>query len=174
MGLIALIIIIILAVAILPYIFYLLSLQRALGKCSPENRALTPGLVWLLLIPVFSLIWNFIVVVKISQSLEAEFRSRNIPGQNSPGLGVGLAMCSLSFVAFIPWVGFLAAIAGFVCWIVYWVRISGYSSRLGPGRTSSAIQREVATTTDGYCGKCGSPVEAGSQFCAMCGQSVPV
>lgn len=37
-------------------IFYLLTLMRALQKCSPQSRTMQPGMVWLLLIPLFNLI----------------------------------------------------------------------------------------------------------------------
>jgi hypothetical protein len=36
---------------LLPAIFFLLTLQRALGRCSPESRTMEPGEVWLLLYP---------------------------------------------------------------------------------------------------------------------------
>jgi hypothetical protein len=47
---------IIFAVLILPTVFFLLTQQRALSKCSPINRIMSPGLVWLQIIPFFQLI----------------------------------------------------------------------------------------------------------------------
>ncbi len=114
-------------------VFFLLSMQKALNRCSPANRTLEPGMVWLQLIPVFGIVWSFFVVLRTSGSLDAEIRSRNITGiERSPGRGAGLASCILSawvsLVGWIPYVGlflsFLPGLAGMVCWIVYWVRIS--------------------------------------------------
>lgn len=122
-------------------IFFLLSMQKALNRCSPSNRTMEPGMVWLQLIPVFGMVWSFFVVLKTSESLDAEIRYRNITGQErNPGRGVGLASCILSawvsLVGWIPYIGlflsFLPGIACVVCWIIYWVRISRTAGILVP------------------------------------------
>ncbi len=122
-------------------ILFLLSMQKALNRCSPSSRTMEPGMVWLQLIPVFGMVWSFFVVLKTSESLDAEIRARNITGQErNPGRGVGLASCILSawvsLVGWIPYIGlflsFLPGIAGVVCWIIYWVRISGITRILDP------------------------------------------
>ena len=46
---------------LLPQIFYIRTLQRALQRCSPESQTMRPALVWLILIPGFNLFWHFIV-----------------------------------------------------------------------------------------------------------------
>jgi len=118
-------------IAVIPGIFYLLTLQRALERCSPEARTTSPGKVWLLLIPLFNLAWGFILVGEIAKSLHNEFARRNILDvEAQPGKSLGLAMCVLSLTSFIPVLGIAGALAGFVCWILYWVKISGYSQRL--------------------------------------------
>jgi hypothetical protein len=118
------------AIFLIPTIFYLLTLQKALSRCSIESRTLSPGLVWLQLIPLFNLVWVFIVVINVSKSLGNEFRKRGIPELPAPGQGVGLAMAICSVVSIIPFVGYLTGIAAFVCWIIYWVKVAGCSSRL--------------------------------------------
>lgn len=114
-------------------IFFLLTMQKALNRCSPENRTLEPGMVWLALIPLFGMVWSFFIVLRTSESLGAELRHRSIPGmESSPGRGVGLASCILSawvsLVGWIPYLGLflssLPALAGAVCWVVYWVKVS--------------------------------------------------
>src|SRR5271166_2160891 len=66
------------AIMLLPMIFYLLTLQKAFSRCSPENRAMAPGMVWLMLIPLFNLVWHFIVVTNLSKTLGTEFQRRGI------------------------------------------------------------------------------------------------
>jgi hypothetical protein len=107
-------------------IFYILTLQKALNRCSPENRQMAPGMVWLLLIPIFNVIWNFFVVLKIAASLGAEFAKRGITSEPAPGKNIGLAFAILSVLSWVPFVG----IAAFVCWIIYWVKINGFASQL--------------------------------------------
>ena len=115
---------------LIPIIFFILTLQRAFERCAPAHRAMTPGLVWLLLIPLFNLIWNFMVVTNLAKSLEREYRSRNIPAQLESAKSIGLAWAILSCCSIIPVLGLLAALAGFVVWIVYWVKIAGLSKAL--------------------------------------------
>jgi len=111
-------------------VLYLLTLYRALNRCSIESRAMQPGLVWLNLIPCFSLVWNFVIVNNLSKSLDAEFKKRGIPAEDRPGQTIGLAMAILCAVSLIPCVNYLAGPAAFICWIIYWVQIAGYSGKL--------------------------------------------
>ena len=121
---------IILVIILIPFILFLLTLQRALERCSPECRTTSPGTVWLMLIPLFNIVWEFLLVMRIAESLENEFKKRNMPHEPKPGQSIGLAMCILSVCGIIPILGILAGIAGFVCWILYWVKIYGFSNDL--------------------------------------------
>jgi len=117
---------------LLPTIFFLLTLQKALNRCAPESRTMTPGQVWLMLIPVFNMVWQFIMVDRVASSLANEFRRRNIVGDAEPGKSLGLAYCILVVTSIIPVIGILTGIAGLVCGIVYWVKIANYSAQLIP------------------------------------------
>jgi hypothetical protein len=121
---------VILGIMVIPVIFFLLTLQKALERCSIDSRTTTPGSVWLLLIPVFNLVWQFIIVAKISESLHNEFTKRNILEDPQPGKSIGITFCVLDVCSIIPIIGIITSIAAFVCWILYWVKISGYSSKL--------------------------------------------
>lgn len=118
--------------AIIPGIFYTLTLQRALSRCAPESRTMEPGMVWLLYIPLFTLIWNFVVVNRVSASLQNEFRRRGLAGPVDTGRGVGLAMSVLACLSAIPILGILCALAAVVCWIVYWAKVAALSGQLLP------------------------------------------
>lgn len=120
-----------LIIVLIPTIFYLISLQKVLGRCRPENRTLEPGMVWLLLIPLFNIVWQFLVVNHISNSLKKEFEARGEqPDEAEPGKGIGLAMCITNVVSIVPYLGTVVGIASFVLWIIYWVKIAGYSNRI--------------------------------------------
>lgn len=123
---------------LLPGILYILTLQRALERCAPIARTMQPGMVWLLLIPLFNLVWGFIVVLGLSRSLANEFARRGMPSPEAePGQSIGLAMCICACCGVIPVLGLLGSLASVVLWIMYWVKISGYSQTL-------AIQAAVA------------------------------
>jgi hypothetical protein len=119
-------------IAYIPFIFFLNTLQNTLKAVSPHNRRMSPGQVWLSLIPFFNIVWNFIVVIRVADSLADEFFERGMHSEEArPGYGVGLAYCILGICGLIPFLGTLASLAGFVCWIVYWVKIAGYKNKLG-------------------------------------------
>ncbi len=117
-----------LALFILPAVFFLLTLQKTLKVISRENQKMPPSNVWLMLIPFFNIIWQFIVVNKISKSIGAECFKLNIPTtDDKPTYSSGLAwnICSLLF--FIPLIGALAALITF---IIYWVKVNEYKKLL--------------------------------------------
>lgn len=117
------------AVLVVPFTLYFLTLQKALSRCSPECRTLRPGLVWLLAIPLFNGIWYFVVVNALSKSLHNEFEKRNIAEHPAPGRNLGFALCILCIMSMAPYLR-LVSVAALVCWIVYWVKIAGYSAKL--------------------------------------------
>ena len=111
-------------------ILYILSLQKALNRCAPENRAMEPGLVWLLLIPCFWYVWHFFIVINMAKSLGAEFQKRGIAEEPEPGKVIGLVASILWPCGWIPLLGYLCGPAALICWIIYWVKIAGYSKKL--------------------------------------------
>jgi hypothetical protein len=114
-------------------IFFLLTLQKALSRVAPERRAMNPPMVWLSLIPLFSAIWNFFVVNAVAKSLDAELTARNIPHEAEPGKMFGLIWAGLTAACLIPGMGFLLGIPALVMWIIYWVKIAGFSAKIaGP------------------------------------------
>jgi len=125
-----LLIALIVALVSLPLLLYLKTLYKALSRCSIEARAMSPGLVWLMLIPLFNVIWHFFVVTKLATTLRNEFGKRGMMTEPAPGQSVGLAMCILLLVGWVPVVGIRARIGATVCWIVYWNKIASLSRKL--------------------------------------------
>lgn len=138
-----LIAILVLLCSLIAGISYLLTLQRALKQCAPGSRAMKPGEVWFILVPILGLVWHFAVVMYMTESLRSEFRRIGIPcPEPTLGRNVGLAhsVCSLC-LAFLPYVGRLfawpalfilvgrlfAATFSLVLWIAYWNRIADCS-----------------------------------------------
>jgi hypothetical protein len=118
------------AIALLPAIFYILTIQKALNRCAPENRAMAPGMAWLLLVPLVNIVWQFFVVINVAKSLGSEFQKRGIAEEPEPGKKLGLIMCILACCGFIPLLGILCSLGALVCWILYWIKIAGFSSKL--------------------------------------------
>jgi len=116
---------------LVPAVFFLLTLQKALERCSPQARTTSPGSVWLVLIPLFNVVYQFILVGHIARSLANEFARRGITNAGpEPGKSLGIAMCVLHIGSVIPHLGIALSIAGLVCWIMYWVKIAEFSGMI--------------------------------------------
>jgi hypothetical protein len=138
LGILCMILIIGIAIAIC----YLLTLQKALSRVAPWNRLMEPGLVWLSLIPIFNLIWSFFIATRVPDSLRNEFRSRDLDDGSDYGKGIGLANAIIGVVSFalnmmsrlsrqpvVMITGPLGLIS-LILFIIFWVRIAGYSKKL--------------------------------------------
>lgn len=116
-------------IAFIPLIFYCLSMQKALNLAGRENRAMEPGLVWLLFIPVFHLVWHFFVVKNVSDAAKkwAQAHGQDV---GDGGWSIGLTACILSCCFFIPFLNFLCAIGSIVCVIIWWVKVAGFNQMM--------------------------------------------
>jgi hypothetical protein len=131
---------------LLPMIFFSLTVQRAISRCAPQSRTMSPGKAWLMLIPLFNMGWSFILVGRVASSLANEFSLRKIAApQVAPGKSIGLAWAILWVFSLIPLFYVFFGIAGLICWIVYWVKISNYSAKIAP-----ATNRPATVDPDGY------------------------
>jgi len=121
-------------IMLIPSIFFLLTLQKALTRVAPERRTMNPPMVWLGLIPLFSVVWNFFMVIALAKSVGAELRARNIPDEAEPGKTMGLVWASLNAACLIPGLGLLLGLPVLIMWIIYWVKIAGFSAKIAdPG-----------------------------------------
>ena len=59
----------ILAIFIVPKLLYLISQQKVFSAIPSQYRSFSPALVWLGMIPLFYLVWNFIVLWALKSSL---------------------------------------------------------------------------------------------------------
>jgi len=139
---------------VIPAILFILSQQNTLRVISPENRKMSPGAVWLQLIPFFGVVWQFIVVIRIAHSISKEMTSKigesildNSQVQiketdESPTYTIGIAYCILTTLGFIinyttmyspsnlRLFGSIFFLTGMVCWIIYWVRLVKAKNKL--------------------------------------------
>jgi len=117
-------------IGIVVAVFYCLTMQKALERCAPSNRAMVPGMVWLLFIPLFNIVWQFFVVLNVSKSLIAEFKQRNLAGDPSSTKTIGLVGCIAGCCCVIPLVNFIAGPAALVCFIIFWVKVADFSGKI--------------------------------------------
>ena len=136
-----LVFLVVLVIVIILKIFYLLTLKKILDRCSPENQAMAPGMVFLELIPVVNLVWQFFNVLNVTKSLGAELRSRGIHDEDeAPGKTLGLVMCILACCTLVPFVGSFVGIGVLVCWIMFWIKMSQYVTKLDQYIPAPAVE----------------------------------
>jgi hypothetical protein len=109
-------------ISIIVVLLFYQSLSRCLGQCAARNRTMKPWQVWLNLIPLFGVIWMFITILRISESLKNEFRARRLRSKDPE---------------FAKMTGILFMVSSFICgpislifWIMYWVKIVGFKNEL--------------------------------------------
>ncbi len=112
-----------LAIALIPFIIFLMALQKTMNMISPENRKMPPSNVWLMLIPLFNIVWQFIMVDKIAQSITAECVKLNIPiNENKPTYNNGLA--------------------ALITFILYWIKINEYKNLIIANKDNYMLDAE--------------------------------
>lgn len=132
----------VLLIFLVPMILFLLTQQNTLKAIRPDNRRIQPGEVWLQLIPLFNIVWQFIVVSRISESIRNEINGRAEDSflgaanpifandvEPRPTYSIGLAYCILGLCGIIPLLGWLASLAALVCWIIYWTQVAAYKNK---------------------------------------------
>jgi len=119
-------------IAIIIAILYLLNLQNLLKAIKAENRDVEPGNVWLMLIPLFNIVYAFILYPKISSSVKKEFESRGDTSKGDGGKNICLALAITGAVSIlpIPVLGQLIGLANLVLFIIWWAKTAGYKNSL--------------------------------------------
>ena len=127
---------------LVPMVLFLITQQNTLKLILPQNRFMSPGEVWLQLIPLFGLVWQFFVVARISNSLRKELASQNnsfsfeqssdqvLYSMERPTYNIGIAYCALMCCSLVPGIRMFFSLAGIICWIIYWIKLSDYKRNL--------------------------------------------
>ena len=114
--------VIVLAIAIL--LLYLV--YSCYQRIPPQHRQMEPWQVWLLLIPLFNIVWNFFVYPRLAKSYQSYFaeQGRTDVGDCGEQLGLWYAISAAvgTVAGWIPCVGGIIGIACLVLWIVFIVK----------------------------------------------------
>ncbi|SEN23720.1 hypothetical protein SAMN05216436_11386 [bacterium A37T11] len=116
-------------ITVLIWVFYANTVRKVIRLIAPENRFLKPDQVWLLVIPLFNIYWNFVVARRLADSLTNEFFDRKIAEEESPGKIAGIRyaifflLCNIPLPGIISLTFFLLAVIYFVA---YWVKVYNF------------------------------------------------
>ena len=125
------------ALFLLPWFFFLLNLQTLLSRCIRPIAECLPGWCGSTSSRYFNLGWFVYTVIKVKESVRAEFESRGWCPDGDLGYNVGLTTGILwiaaHFIGWIPFIGWVLPLAGVICWIIYWLKTSDLKNRLDTG-----------------------------------------
>jgi hypothetical protein len=71
-------------------IWFYVTTYSALNAVSPNNRDMEPGMVFLMLIPCFGIVWFFFVIIRVASSLRKEYDDRGIREDGDFGQLMGI------------------------------------------------------------------------------------
>ncbi len=132
---------ILLLIFLLPLFLFLLTQQNLLKNIRPQNRTLNPGKVWLQLIPGFGLVYQFIVIRQIANSIYREFVDpieedsilsayEDIPDNPTYRLGLNFTILFLISLFPIPLLKTVVSIGALIMWIWYWAVLVRYNKKI--------------------------------------------
>ena len=101
-----------------------------LSRVPQSYRKQEPGLAFLLLIPIFALIWVFFVHPRVAQSLQGYYAAAGDTSAGDCGASIALALCICTVCSIIPLLGWLAGLAGLILLIVFYVKAFELSARI--------------------------------------------
>ena len=120
----------VLLVVLLIWIGILLFLQSCYARIPAEHRKMEPGMVWLLLIPIFHLVWIFFVYLRLAKSFQSAYAAMGRSDQGDCGEKLALAYCISAVLACIPVVNCIAGPAALILLIVVLVKFAGLKNGL--------------------------------------------
>jgi hypothetical protein len=113
-------------------VWFFMTTYKVLNACSPRNRDMEPGMVFLMFIPLFSVIWIFFIIFRISSSLEKEFRSRGLPRDGDFGATLGLWGIISNLLCCAP--------VGIILNIMWLMKLGGYTKTLSEGGSRRSVR----------------------------------
>jgi hypothetical protein len=117
-------------VALVLHIVVCWLIADALRRIPERYRFQEPKMVWLLLIPLFNLYWNFRVLPSLAESFQVCFYSHGVGDVEDCGESLARAYCWLALCAIIPCLGFLSLAAALVVLVLFLIQIDRLKKRI--------------------------------------------
>ncbi len=126
LAVVAIIVVIVLAVCIVLCVL----ISNCFKRIPQQHREMEPGMVWLLLIPCFNIVWNFFVWSKLEKSYKNYFDSVGIQDVGDCGHSINLAFCIVTACCLIPYVNRIAGLASLVLFILCLIKANELKNRI--------------------------------------------
>ncbi len=119
-----------LAVRIVISIVVILIVQSFYKRIPSEHRKMQPGMTWLLLIPCFSIIWNFFVFLRLSDSFKSYFDSQGIEDVGDCNRTLAMAYCIAAVLYGVPCLNYVAGSVTIVLLVLVMVKYNELKNRI--------------------------------------------
>lgn len=110
----------VISLAIMAVVCFLL--YTCFKRIPPQHRKMEPSLVWLLLIPLFNLVWNFFVFLRLPESYNSYFATVGQPNRADTLRTIGLVFAIVAACSIVPCINVLAGPAALVLLIIFLVQ----------------------------------------------------
>lgn len=122
----------------LGFVFFILAIQIAIcyfmsniyKKIPEQYRLMEPGMVWLLMIPCFNIVWIWFAFPKLSKSLQGYFNDKGDTSVGNCGETLAWVYCGLIVSCVIPYLNSLTGIAALVVMIIFLVKTNELANRI--------------------------------------------
>ena len=118
MGIMAFAILLMLGIGIL--VLWIVS--KAMAGVPEKYRPMSPGQVFLLIIPLFNLYWNFRVFEPMMQGYTDALNAKKLPVNGDGGVGMARWFSIANILCIVPFLNMLAAPAALILFIMVLVR----------------------------------------------------
>lgn len=112
------------------FAFYYKTMIDVMSLIRPTNREIGIGNIMFTVIPIFNLVYGFIVYPKICDSIAKEYQQLGLPQDKDFGKNIVIAMQILMISMMLPFLNVLAIIPLLILFILFWVKIDGYKKKL--------------------------------------------
>lgn len=120
-------------------IFFVLTLMAvpailsfiALKRIPERHRKQKPAMCFLLMIPFFSMVWQFFVYPRISKSLQSYYCEQESRPPGDMGASLALWCCICTVLGLVPVLGLFAGIASLILMVMFFIKVYGLSRNLG-------------------------------------------
>jgi hypothetical protein len=106
-------------------IFIIYLLYTCFQRIPPQHRLMEPAMVWLMLIPLFNIVWQFFVFIRLSRSFQQYFASKGRTDVGDCGEALGLWGLILNLIGCFP--------VGVVLLIIYLVKVTSLKKQIPVG-----------------------------------------
>ncbi len=111
-------------VPLVTFIFYIRAISKTLAAIAEPYRTQSPGMAWLLLIPIFNVIWFFFLLKAMRDGFRQMHQDGLTQKEIDTGYNYGIGMGCCWAASFIPKLIFIALIPMFVFSILHWNKLN--------------------------------------------------